>query len=39
MKDKLLPFDKSHGQWVVKDKNPIPRDTRNTRKAVECHRG
>ena len=32
MKDKLLPLDKSH-------KNPIPRDTRNTRKAVECHRG
>jgi len=29
MKDKLLPLDKSHVQWVVKDKSPIPRDTRN----------
>ena len=39
MKDKLLPLDKSHVQRVVKDKNPIPRDTRNARKAFECHRG
>ena len=39
MKDKLLPLDKSHVQRVVKDKNPIPRDTRNARKAVECHKG
>ena len=39
MKDKLLPLDKSHVQRVVKDKNPIPRDARNARKAVECHRG
>ena len=39
MKDKLLPLDKSHVQRVVKDKNPIPRDTLNARKAVECHRG
>ena len=29
MKDKLLPLDKSHVQRVVKDKSPIPRDTRN----------
>ena len=39
MKDKLLPLDKSHVQRVEKDKNPIPRDTRNARKAFECHRG
>ena len=39
MKDKLLPLDKSHVQRVLKDKNPIPRDARNARKAVECHRG
>ena len=31
--------DKSHVQRVEKDKNPIPRDTRNARKAFECHRG
>ena len=29
MKDKLIPLDKSHVQRVVKDKSPIPRDTRN----------
>ena len=39
MKDKLLPLDKSHVQRVVKDKNPIPRDSRNACKAIECHRG
>ena len=33
MKDKLLPLDRSHVQRVVNDKNPIPRDTRNARKA------
>ena len=31
--------DKSQVQRVEKDKNPIPRDTRNARKAFECHRG
>ena len=39
MKDKLLPLDKPHVQRVVTDKIPVPRDTRNARKAVECHRG
>ena len=34
MKDKVLPLDRSHVQRVVNDKNPIPRDTRNARKAV-----
>ena len=39
MKVKLFPLDKPHVQRVVTAKIPIPRDTRNALKAVECHRG
>ena len=38
MKVKLFPLDKPHVQRVVTAKIPIPRDTRNALKAVECHR-